>query len=134
MDIVEQTTPCQQHLFSQRLVQLESWLDRAEEQWEDEAIRRDCVNAWQANIKSVWDVAPEPVRKFAASFILSVQQLSPEQLTHEQIMALRHSLVLLRQPALDDATKSDGYQQLVDCGLPPRFVLGNEILELYLNE
>jgi len=134
MDAFEQTQRYQQRLFYLQLIHLENWLDKTEQQWDDETIRKGCVNAWQESVKLLWDLAPEPIRKFAASLILSVQKLTPGRLTQTQLAALRHSLTLFRYPALDEATKKDAYQRLTACGLSPRFVLDNETIQSYLEE
>lgn len=134
MDAFVQTQRYQHHLFYLQLMHLENWLDKTEQQWEDETIRAGCVTAWKESIKLLWDISPGPIRKFAASLILSVQKLTLERLTHAQIAALRHSLTLFRYPVLDETTKNDAYQRLIDCGLPPRFVLDNETVKSYIEE
>lgn len=134
MDAFERTQRYQQRLFYLQLMHLAHWLDKVEQQWEDETIRTDCVDAWKDSINLLWDISPESIRKLAASLILSVQQLAPERLTHQQVAALRHSLTLFPYPVLDDTTKEDAYQKLIESDLPPRFVLGDEIIKSYVEE
>lgn len=134
VDAFEQTQRYRQHFFLLQLMFLDNWLDKAEQYWTNKSIRKECVNNWKDNIKLLWEISPEHLRKYAASFSLSVQRLSPENLTLDQIEALRNGLTLFHYPELDTVTKRDAYQKLTQSGLPPRFVFDNEIIQSYFDE
>jgi len=134
IDAFEQTQRYQQLFFRLQLVYLKNWLTKLEQYWLDETVSEDDIATWKDNVKLLWEIAPRHLRKFAASFTLSVEKLTPERLTLDQIAALRHSLALFDYPELDTTTKRDAYQQLTRCGLPPKFVFDDEIIQSYLDE
>ncbi len=131
---LEQWHRQQQQLFQLQHRYLAQWLDQVEQQWDDITTRRDCVSAWQSNIKSLWDVCPESSRKLCTALILSVQRLSPEHLTRKQIDALRYSLMLLRDPVINEATLEKAHKRLIESGLSPMMTFDDEIVELYMDE
>lgn len=131
----EQTQRQQYRFYHLQLTQLKQWLERAEQQWEDGAIRQECVATWQNGIPSLWEVAPEPVRPLCASLMLAVKQLNSEQLSHDQIDALRYCLELLRDSDPGENATAEAYQRLLQSGIPPLLGFDDDsLLQMYLDE
>lgn len=123
-----------QLLFHLQRSHLEQWLDRAEQQWEDESIRQTCITTWQQSIKALWEVCLPPVRIFCANLALAVKRVSIERFSLQQVAALRCCLELLRDAAPDQAAIESAYGQLIDSQLPPRLAFHDNIIQSYLDE
>ena len=134
MNAFEQTQRDRLRLFQLQRIHLAEWLDRAEQQWQDEAIRQACVTTWQQSVKSLWEVCPQPVRVLCANLALAVKRLKVAHFSLEQIVALRYCLELLRDAAPDQAEIEIAYQQLIDSQLPPRLAFDDSIIQSYIDE
>lgn len=134
-DAYEQTERQRYHLYHLRLTQLQDWLDRAEVQLDDPAIRQKCIAIWQKSMSLLWEVTPGSVREFCAGLMLSTKRLDPEQFSVKQIAALRYSLELLRDSAPDASSVEKAYDLLDESGIPALFVFDNDTLfKLYMDE
>lgn len=134
MAAFEQTQRDRHRLLHLQRLYLEQWLDRAEQQWEDESIRQACITTWQQSIKALWEVYPPPVRIFCANLVLAVKRVSIERFSLQQVAALRFCLELLRNAAPDQAAIESAYGQLIDSQLPPRLAFHDNIIQSYLDE
>jgi hypothetical protein len=108
--------------FTLQVTQLEQWLDRVEQQWQEPAIRQACVTTWQSSINALWDVAPEPVQELCAALSLSVKSLMADQLSPEQVDALRYCVELLRDSEPTAAAQESAHERLIKSGLPLTFL------------
>ncbi|MEZ4867129.1 MAG: type II toxin-antitoxin system Phd/YefM family antitoxin [Caldilineaceae bacterium] len=130
----EETQRDRQQLFQLQRAILFHWLERVEEKWNDPAIRQRFVAVWQDNIKTLWDKSPIGARRFCTSLALSVQQLSAERLSIEQVTALRYALDVLRVADPDDNMVRVAYQKLRDNHLSPRLTFDRELAQSYIDE
>ena len=135
LDVYEKNQRRDYLFYQLQITQLEQWLDRVEEQWQEPAIRQACVTTWQSNIAALWDVAPDPVQELCAALSLSVKSLTPDQLSHEQVGALRYCMDLLRDSDPTAAAIEAAHERLIKSGIPPLLSFEDDSLaQSYLDE
>lgn len=130
----EQMQRQKRQLYHMKLLYLQQWLERVEQQWDNQTIRAACIKAWQDNIESLWNIAPEPLKGLCAALILSIRQLHIDRLTTEQISALNYCVRLIRNSAPTDAEFGEAHHLLATSGIAPMVSLEEETIQSYLDE
>ena len=92
------------------------------------------IDRFQNELKTLWHLCHLPHRKLCAMLELSSMHLDINSLNLEQIGAFRYGLDLLARNALTDEDIDSCYNYLIHVGLPPRFTLGAEIVQSYIDE
>ncbi|MBV7334174.1 type II toxin-antitoxin system Phd/YefM family antitoxin [Chloroflexi bacterium TSY] len=135
IDAYEQAQRQQFRLYHLQLTHLSQWLDRVEQNWDDNALHNECILAWQNTMEPLWESCPEQMKDLCVALRLSVKQLQPPRFTREQIAALRCCLKLLRDTAPSEAEEEEAHQKLIEAGIPAMLAFDDDsLLNSYLAE
>lgn len=120
--------------FKRQIMSIRRLLTTVEDAWNDELVRDVFPTILRADLHTLWQVGCEPHRTLCALLQLSAARLQPEQLTHEQITAIRFALDHLAQPSLTEAEILASHSRFLDANFPPAFVLDAEAIQSYIDE
>lgn len=135
MNVYEQTQRQTQRFYHLQLTHLKQWLNIVERQWDNYAVREECVAAWQDGVYSLWEIAPKTIKEFCAALILSVKRLDATRLSKEHLDTLHYSLEVLRDSEPTELALEKAHQMLIDSGIPALMSFDDDSLfQSYLEE
>lgn len=120
--------------FKRQIMSIRRLLTTVEEAWEDELVRDVFPTILRADLHTLWQVGCEPHRTLCALLQLAAARLQAEQLTHEQIAAIRFALDHLAQSSFTEADIFACHARLLDANFPPAFALDAEAIQSYVDE
>ncbi len=109
-------------------------LTQVERHWAVDVARQTLPRVLRSELKTLWHLCEPPQRRLCAMLELSANHLDETQITLEQIAAFQFALDLLEKDPITELHLKTCRQQLTAVGLPPRFTLGDEVVQSYVDE
>ena len=120
--------------FERQLVSTQQLLSAVENEWINDLVRDVFPRLLQEDLRTLWHLCQPPYSTLCAMLQLAAAHLQSDNLTHEQIAAIRLGLDFLSQPDLTEANIYECHQRLTASGLSPAFALDAETVQSYLDE
>ncbi|MEZ4862200.1 MAG: antitoxin family protein [Caldilineaceae bacterium] len=120
--------------FRHCISNLRHLLTQVERHWAVDEARQTLPRVLRSELKTLWHLCEPPQRKLCAMLELSAKHLDEAQITHEQIAAFQFALEQLEKDPITEIDLKTCRQQLIAVGLPPRFTLGDEVVQTYVDE
>lgn len=120
--------------FLPHLTHIHHLLDAVELNWVSDLTRTLFPQLLQTNLHTLWHLVQPPRRTLCTLLLLSAGHLQPDNLTHEQIAAIRFTLDRLVAPTFSEVDIDQSREHLISAGLPSSFAFPPAMIQSYLDE
>lgn len=124
----------QTEAFVRQLTRLHALLNKMEDAWESDLVRVVFIQLLQTDLQTLWHLAQPQQQTLCSLLQLATVRLRPEQLTHDQMAALRFTLNRLAQAPFSEADIQECHVRLLDAHFPAAFTFSPEVVQSYLDE
>lgn len=120
--------------FQRCLENIRAMLVKIEAHWSVDLVRQSLPHILRSELRTLWYLCTPPQRSLCAMLELAAKQMDERQLTLAQIAVVQQGLDLLEKAEATEFDITTYRRQLVDVGLPPRFTLGQRVVQSYVDE
>lgn len=121
----------ERQLFQLQLRQLLQEILAFDAEWHETVTHASFASSFPSGTHALWQACPEELQDLCVTLDLAARRLSPDQVTRQQLSALRSCLELLQDGAPDEQRIAQCEQELINVGLPPTMGGSDTLVQAY---
>lgn len=121
-------------LYEFQLLCLVQELDTVERYWNDHHVQQAFVERFPKLTAKLWKSCPEPMKRVSLSLDLAANHLLIEELTQDQISALRRFVDLICRDEIDVDKIRAAKNRLISIGLPTMMGGSRHLVDVYVED